>query len=415
MKILNKVTAVLLAVILSVYVIIAPVKAKAFILELTAAETALVLLIGGILVTAGYMTIDELSEMSPGDLNNYIAGNAFDFSGLDSQTKGSLTQDMHDYIHSPEGAKVLVDIIGGAVSLPSDAAGFFNDWFYESSQDIPAVPTAGGFDTLGYGAIMDIIYINIYTGKTYQHLIQYSDYGTVYIGDNGLMAFYSHSVNNPIRCYCDFHTTWSENNNTWVSRRGGILTKPGVYDSYVRVYGDWRVEGTLEPYTGTEDFTYTYPIVGTVDIGGTQITITSDGTAADEQGNIYPFEDGAVIAGGVPYFPEFNFSAYGLDSLFNLIASLFNAVEEAVEEIAGEEEEEIQTNGNSLTGPPDATLPRTNNNGEVIGDRTYDSDGKAFEDTDYTDHGNPAQHPKVPHKHSWDWSNPDNPSRSTWY
>ena len=31
---------------------------------------------------------------------------------------------------------------------------------------------------------------------------------------------------------------------------------------------------------------------------------------------------------------------------------------------------------------------------------------------DYTDHGNPVLHPKVPHEHTWDWSDPDNPKRS---
>ena len=38
--------------------------------------------------------------------------------------------------------------------------------------------------------------------------------------------------------------------------------------------------------------------------------------------------------------------------------------------------------------------------------------GRAKKDIDYTDHGNPKDHPKVPHEHFWDWSDPDNPIRS---
>lgn len=33
-------------------------------------------------------------------------------------------------------------------------------------------------------------------------------------------------------------------------------------------------------------------------------------------------------------------------------------------------------------------------------------------DIDYTDHGNPKEHPKVPHEHTWDWSDPNKPKRS---
>lgn len=42
----------------------------------------------------------------------------------------------------------------------------------------------------------------------------------------------------------------------------------------------------------------------------------------------------------------------------------------------------------------------------------YDKNGRAQKDIDYTDHGNPKEHPKVPHEHKWDWSNPNKPKRS---
>ncbi len=51
-------------------------------------------------------------------------------------------------------------------------------------------------------------------------------------------------------------------------------------------------------------------------------------------------------------------------------------------------------------------------NGKKIRDRYYDKNGRAKKDIDYTDHGNPKDHPKVPHEHFWDWSDPDNPIRS---
>lgn len=41
----------------------------------------------------------------------------------------------------------------------------------------------------------------------------------------------------------------------------------------------------------------------------------------------------------------------------------------------------------------------------------YDNEGRAEKDIDYTNHGNPKNHPKVPHTHKWDWSNPDKPIR----
>lgn len=51
-------------------------------------------------------------------------------------------------------------------------------------------------------------------------------------------------------------------------------------------------------------------------------------------------------------------------------------------------------------------------NGRKIRERYYDEKGRAKIDVDYTDHGNPKHHPKVPHKHKWDWSNPNKPTRS---
>ena len=36
-----------------------------------------------------------------------------------------------------------------------------------------------------------------------------------------------------------------------------------------------------------------------------------------------------------------------------------------------------------------------------IQERYYDENGEAKMDVDYTNHGNPKRHPKVPHRHRW--------------
>ena len=35
----------------------------------------------------------------------------------------------------------------------------------------------------------------------------------------------------------------------------------------------------------------------------------------------------------------------------------------------------------------------------------YDSEGKAYRDVDMSDHGNPKEHPEVPHEHTWEYNN----------
>ena len=88
--------------------------------------------------------------------------------------------------------------------------------------------------------------------------------------------------------------------------------------------------------------------------------------------------------------------------------------DENTPDVVDEDDKQNQTDGNQLYGPPGQTLPRSNKDGEIIGDRTYGPDGRADVDTDYTDHGNPKQHPEVPHKHKWDWTNPTAPKRLPW-
>jgi hypothetical protein len=48
---------------------------------------------------------------------------------------------------------------------------------------------------------------------------------------------------------------------------------------------------------------------------------------------------------------------------------------------------------------------------KLVQRRYYDKNGKADEDIDYTNRGNPKQHPKVPHRHKWSWPPAGPPSR----
>ena len=43
--------------------------------------------------------------------------------------------------------------------------------------------------------------------------------------------------------------------------------------------------------------------------------------------------------------------------------------------------------------------------GNIKTRRWYDSEGKAYRDVDMRDHGNPKEHPEVPHEHTWEYNN----------
>lgn len=58
-------------------------------------------------------------------------------------------------------------------------------------------------------------------------------------------------------------------------------------------------------------------------------------------------------------------------------------------------------------GAPNSSVDRVDKKGNVIQRRFYDKNGRATKDIDFTDHGNPKKHPKVPHEHRWDWTKKD--------
>ncbi|WP_055666120.1 hypothetical protein [Desnuesiella massiliensis] len=53
--------------------------------------------------------------------------------------------------------------------------------------------------------------------------------------------------------------------------------------------------------------------------------------------------------------------------------------------------------------PPSSSIDKLGDNGELIRRRFFDELGRALRDVDFTNHGNPTQHPIVPHVHTWDW------------
>ena len=73
----------------------------------------------------------------------------------------------------------------------------------------------------------------------------------------------------------------------------------------------------------------------------------------------------------------------------------------------------IQTTNHTIstTGVPHSVFQKFDSTGKLEKERYYDNNGRAELDIDYTDHGNSAKHPKVPHEHTWDWSDLNNPIR----
>ncbi|MGX7150329.1 hypothetical protein [Enterococcus ureasiticus] len=55
---------------------------------------------------------------------------------------------------------------------------------------------------------------------------------------------------------------------------------------------------------------------------------------------------------------------------------------------------------------PNTVIKRVDENGKLISERIFDENGRVIKDIHHTDHGNPKLHPKVPHEHTWDWSDP---------
>ena len=64
------------------------------------------------------------------------------------------------------------------------------------------------------------------------------------------------------------------------------------------------------------------------------------------------------------------------------------------------EYDDSNTNSLPINGVPNS-VSIIKKNGKIHQERYYDENGNPYLDIDYSDHGNPKQHPKVPHEHTW--------------
>ncbi|GLC88511.1 hypothetical protein [Lysinibacillus piscis] len=94
---------------------------------------------------------------------------------------------------------------------------------------------------------------------------------------------------------------------------------------------------------------------------------------------------------------------------------IYNLIEDYLDEKTYQEHKQngTKTDGHTVypdprslptTGKPRTSQDRTADgswNGKVVQRRYFDKNGNADVDIDYDDHGNPKQHPKVPHRHDW--------------
>ena len=60
---------------------------------------------------------------------------------------------------------------------------------------------------------------------------------------------------------------------------------------------------------------------------------------------------------------------------------------------------------------PNSSKDKIDDKGNILTRRWYDSKGRAVKDVDFTNHGNPKQHPKVPPEHKWEWDENGVPRR----
>lgn len=67
-----------------------------------------------------------------------------------------------------------------------------------------------------------------------------------------------------------------------------------------------------------------------------------------------------------------------------------------------------------IRGEPNSVTQKQDKEGNVIAERYYDENGYVYLDIDYTDHGNPKNHPVVPHQHRWEKDGKGKQTRKDW-
>ena len=75
----------------------------------------------------------------------------------------------------------------------------------------------------------------------------------------------------------------------------------------------------------------------------------------------------------------------------------------------------FQSVKDDLIGPPNSSKQYYDKNGNLKIETWFGPDGRATTSEHHTNHGNSKKHPKVPHRHDWDWSDPEHPKEGDWY
>lgn len=70
--------------------------------------------------------------------------------------------------------------------------------------------------------------------------------------------------------------------------------------------------------------------------------------------------------------------------------------------------------GSAPTKGKPNSVTKVYRDGKLEQERYYDKNGDVYLDIDYTNHGNPKQHPIVPHQHRWIRDEKGNLNRDTW-
>ena len=68
-------------------------------------------------------------------------------------------------------------------------------------------------------------------------------------------------------------------------------------------------------------------------------------------------------------------------------------------DISPSEKHTVTEKNPGLKGEPDSSTDILDSEGNVQTRRGYDSEGRAYRDVDFGNHGNPLKHPEYPHSH----------------
>ena len=151
--------------------------------------------------------------------------------------------------------------------------------------------------------------------------------------------------------------------------------------------------------------------------------ITTDVTGNDTAGMVAGMFASGVTAKGLNGIEaEANKLAKAPKGIDGAAKGVENLAEDAGKVVESGKKTIISTLGNEIDITPSLKHTSVNKNpgpygevntsvdildaeGNIKTRRWYDSEGKAYRDVDMSDHGNPKEHPEVPHEHTWEYNN----------